>query len=140
MRYRYYSNLIGKMRKDREFRQQYCRNSTKVGERKRKSWREKDFEFRQRSYRNSSTQIPCPSPVSCPVCPECGVLPKKNQLRQCHCWKWEGKKIEWNCGNVIAENGRKKKLLLPKSGKEFKKKKCYVHNIFIILSQQITGN
>ena len=29
-----------------------------------------------------------------------------------------GKKIEWNYGNVIAENGRKKKLL-PKSGKKF---------------------
>ena len=29
------------------------------------------------------------------------------------------KKIEWNYGNVIAENGRKKKILLPKSGKKF---------------------
>ena len=50
-----------------------------------------------------------------------------------------GKKIEWNYGNVIAENGRKKKILLPKSGKKFLKK-CYVHNIFIILSQQIIGD
>ena len=41
-----------------------------------------------------------------------------------------------NYGNVIAENGRKKKLWLP----EFKKKKCYVHNIFTTFSQQITGN
>ena len=49
------------------------------------------------------------------------------------------KKIEWNYGNVIAENGRKKKNLLPKFGKKFLKK-CYVHNIFIILSQQITGD
>ena len=30
-----------------------------------------------------------------------------------------GKKIEWNYGNVIAENERKKKMLLPKSGKKF---------------------
>ena len=30
-----------------------------------------------------------------------------------------GKKIEWNYGNFIAENGRKKKNLLPKSGKKF---------------------
>ena len=30
-----------------------------------------------------------------------------------------GKKIEWNYGNIIAENGRKKKNLLPKSGKKF---------------------
>ena len=50
-----------------------------------------------------------------------------------------GKKIEWNYGNVIAENERKKKILLPKSRKKFLKK-CYVHNIFIILSQQITGD
>ena len=31
------------------------------------------------------------------------------------------KKIEWNYGNVIAENERKKKILLPKSGKKLKK-------------------
>ena len=48
------------------------------------------------------------------------------------------KKIEWNYGNVIVENGGEKNLL-PKSGKKFLKK-CYVHNIFIILSQQITGD
>ena len=29
------------------------------------------------------------------------------------------KKIEWNYGNVIAKNGRKKKYLLLKSGKKF---------------------
>ena len=45
-----------------------------------------------------------------------------------------------NCGNVIAENGRKKKLWLPKSGEEFKKNWCYIHNIFTIFSQQITGD
>ena len=64
------------------------------------------------------------------------------------------KNIFGNCGNGIAENGKKKlngimamslpkmggkKNLLPKSGKKFLKK-CYVHNIFIILSQQITGD
>ena len=32
-----------------------------------------------------------------------------------------------------------KKNLLPKFGKKFLKK-CYVHNIFIILSQQITSD
>ena len=31
-------------------------------------------------------------------------------------------KICGNCGNVIAENGRKKKLWLQKSGEELKKK------------------
>ena len=59
-----------------------------------------------------------------------------------------------NCGNGIAENAKKKlngimamslpkmggkKNLLPKFGKKFLKK-CYVHNIFIILSQQIIGD
>ena len=29
------------------------------------------------------------------------------------------KKIEWNYSNVIAKNGREKKILLPKSGKKF---------------------
>ena len=63
---------------------------------------------------------------------------KKNSFVAMALLKME-KKIEWNYGNVIAENGRKKKILLPKSGKKFLKK-CYVHNIFIILSQQITGD
>ena len=38
-----------------------------------------------------------------------------------------------NCGNVIAENGREKKMWLPKSGKELKKKVLrsqYFYNIF----------
>ena len=78
-------------------------------------------------------------------------------------WQWDGRN-RWkifflgNCGNGFAKNGRgkklngivamslpkmggKTKLLLSKFGEEFKKKKnCYVHNIFIILLQQITGN
>ena len=33
--------------------------------------------------------------------------------------KMEKKNFEWNYGNVIAENWRKKKILLPKSGKKF---------------------
>ena len=35
--------------------------------------------------------------------------------------------------------GEKKELWLPKSGEELKKN-CYVHNIFVTFSQQITGN
>jgi len=142
---RYCSNLIGEMRKEREFRQQCCRNSTKIGERKRKSWREKDFEFRQRCYRNSSAQIPClSSKKTIAAMPLPNREKKKRKFFSSNCGNGiaengRGKKIEWNCGNVIAENGRKKKLLLPKSGEELKKKKkCYIHNIFIILSQQIT--
>ena len=45
-----------------------------------------------------------------------------------------------NCGNVIVENGRKKKFWLPKSKEEFKKKKSYVNNIFTTFSQKITGD
>ena len=63
--------------------------------------------------------------------------------------------MEWICGNGIAENGKKKlngimAMSLPKMGGKKKnfvaeiweeiKKKCYVHNIFIILLQQITGD
>ena len=32
-----------------------------------------------------------------------------------------GKKIEWNYGNVIAENGRKKKICCQNLGRNFKK-------------------
>ena len=39
--------------------------------------------------------------------------------------KMGGKKKKKNCGNKVAENEGKKK--------------CYVHNIFTIFSQQITG-
>ena len=65
-------------------------------------------------------------------------------------------KKEINCGNAIAEIGEGKKkfvtivaMLLPKMGGEKIvvveiwegiKKKCYVHNIFTIFSQQITGD
>ena len=46
------------------------------------------------------------------------------------------KKICVDCGNVIAKNGRKKKLWLPKSGEEFKKKSV----TFTIFLQQIIGD
>ena len=82
MLYRYCLKLIGELRKEKEFRQHCCRNSTKIGERKRKRWREKVEEFRQHCYRNSSTQIPA-RPVPC-------VLKKSN------------------CGNAIAEIGKKR--------------------------------
>ena len=71
--YRYCLKLIGERRKEKEFRQHCCRNSTKIGERKRKRWREKEEEFRQHCYRNSSAQIPA-------------------RLRQFHCWNRKKKK------------------------------------------------
>ena len=43
--YRYCFKLFSKLRKENELRQYHCRNSTKVGERKIKSRREKFFIF-----------------------------------------------------------------------------------------------
>ena len=62
--YKYCSNLFRNLRKKSEFRQYHCCNSTKVGERKRKSGREKFFIFG-----NTITEIPsahtcCPSGCS----------------------------------------------------------------------------
>ena len=74
MFYRYCLKLIGKLRKEKEFRQQCCQNSTKIGERKTKRQREKKEEFRQHCYRNSSAQNAARSI-------------KKKQLRQRHCRK-----------------------------------------------------
>ena len=88
-------NLIGELRKEKEFRQQCCRNSTKVGERK------------KRNFGNAVTEIPLPK------C-HCRNREKKENLF------WVivamalpkiGKKIEWNYGNVIAENERKKNVV-----------------------------
>ena len=100
MLYRYCLKLIGELRKEKEFRQQYCRNSTKIGERKRKRWREKEEEFRQHCYQNSFAQIPAPL-VSC-------VLKKSNYGNAI---AEIGKKRNFffgNCGNDIVENGKKK--------------------------------
>ena len=96
---------------------------------KEKRWREKEEEFQQHCYQNSSAQIPT-RPVSCVLKKSnCGNAiaemgkKRKNIFGNCgNDIAKNGKKIEWNYGNVIAENGRKKKILLPKSGKKFKKK------------------
>ena len=55
LRYRYCLNLIGELRKEKEFRQQCCRNSTKVGERK------------KRNFGNAVTEIPLPKFLPDPV-------------------------------------------------------------------------
>ena len=116
--YRYCLKLIGELRKEKEFRQQCCRNSTKIGERNRKSWREKEEEFRQRCYRNSSAQIPA---RSCVLCARVWSGKKKKQFVAMALPKMGKKKIEWNYGNVIAENGRKKKCCCRNLGRNFKK-------------------
>ena len=131
------------MRKEKEFRQECCRNSTKIRrEKNKKAERERrgistTEEFRQHCYRNSSAQNPV-RPV------------KKKQLRQRHCRNRKGKKffflvivtmalpkmgkkIEWNYGNVIAENGREKKFFYQNLGRNLKKKMLrsqYFYNTF----------
>ena len=94
--YRYYLNLIGKLRREKEFRQQCCRNSTKIGERKRKRGREKAEEFRQHCYRNSSAQNAAHAVKKKAIAAK--PLPKKEKKKVCF----------GNCGNAIAENGKKK--------------------------------
>ena len=87
-------NLIGKLRKEKEFRQQCCRNSTKIGERE----RQKGGERKKRNFGNTVTEIPLPK-----------MLPV--QLKKS------------NCGNAIAKIGEKKILVivamaLPRMGKK----------------------
>ena len=85
LRYKYCSKLFRKLRKKSEFRQQCCRNSTKVWERKRKSGRKKILNFG-----NVITEI-----LAAQTCwPKTSRnRGKKNlwQLWQCHCRKWEEK-------------------------------------------------
>ena len=121
------------MRKDSEFRQHRCQNSTKVGERKRKSGREKFFIFG-----NTITKIP-----SAQTCYRVGARSvsarKENQLWQWHCrirrffFFFFG-----NCGNAIVENGRKKIVVAKITCEELKKKKVlrlqYFHNKSQVIS------
>ena len=45
--------------------------------------------------------------------------------------KKKKKKVEWNCGNGIAENGRKKKIVVAKITCEELKKKSVTSTIFL---------
>ena len=85
---------------------------------KEKKGREKEEEFRQHCYRNSSAQ-------------NAAWSVKKKQLRQCHCQNTKKKICSGNCGNAIAENGKKKLWNLWMS----KKNSYHVHDIFTIFSQ-----
>ena len=94
--YRYRFNLFSNLRKESELRQYHCRNSTKVGERKIKSWREKFLIFGNGIAAIPSAHTYCPG--GCSKC-EC-AQGKPNDGKK--------KKIG-NCGNAIAEIGKEKK-------------------------------
>ena len=113
LHYRHCSKLYRELRRESEFRQWCCRNSTKVWERKRKSGWEKILNFS-----NHITEIPiaqtCWSKTNCGnAIAEIGG----KKLWQCHCRKWEEKKI------MVAEiwRGIKKKKVL---------RTQYFYNIF----------
>ena len=74
------------------------------------------------------------------------VLPKLGEKKICENLivamplpKQGNKKKFSNCGNDIAENERKNKIMVAKIWGGIKKK-CYVHNIFTTFSQQIIGD
>ena len=100
--YRYYFNLFSNLRKESELRQYHCRNSTKVGERKIKSRREKFFIFGNGIATIPSAYTCCPG--GCLKC-EC-VQGKPNDV--------EKKKLAIVVMPLPKMGGKKKKWL-PKS-------------------------
>ena len=111
------------MRKEREFRQQCCRNSTKVGERKRKSGREK--------FLISAT----PSPkfllpiLAARVGARSVSARKENQMWQWHC-RNKKKKI-WQLWQCHCREWEKKKIVVAKITCEELKKKFVTSTIFL---------
>ena len=108
--YRYWSKVLGKMRKETEFRQRCCRNCKKkynvLG--KRENWI---------SVMRLPKLLSCPSSTSewivATKLPKIGGIKKKKK----ELWpKMGGKK--------------KRKELWQQSCKKWRKKKCYIHNIF----------
>ena len=85
----------------------------KWGERKRKRGREKVEEFRQHCYRNSSAQNAARSV-------------KKKAIAATPLLKKEKKICFGNCGNAIAENGKKNYEIC-----EWVKKKVVTYTIFL---------
>ena len=119
-----------------------------------KNRREKDKKVERERRGISATLLPkflCPN--SCPFCAcvlkksNCGNAIAEIEKKKRNFFlvivamalpKMEKKKLNGIMAMSLPKMGEKKNLL-PKSGKKFQKK-CYVHNIFIILSQQITGD
>ena len=116
MCYRHCFKLFKELRKESEFWQRCCQNSTKVWERKRKSGREKILNFGNHVIEILAAQI----------------CSQRNQLWQCHCRNRRVKKIivaivamslpKMGEKKIVAEiwGGIKKKVLRPQ----------YFYNIF----------
>ena len=126
--YRYCLKLIGELRKEKEFRQQCCRNSTKIR-------REKDKKVEREKRGISTTLLPkflCPNSAH-PVQRKKQLQQKKILVIVAMALPKMRKKIEWNYGNVIAENGRKKKKFVAEIWEEILKKMLrsqYFYNTF----------
>ena len=109
-------NLIGKLRREKEFRQQCCRNSTKMR-------REKKKKGERESKGISATLLPKF------LCPKyCPFSLKKSNCGNAIAEKGKKKICFGNCGNAIAKNGKKNYKIC----EWVKKKSCHVHNIFTI--------
>ena len=93
LRYKNCWNLFGILRKETKFRYYHCRNSTKSMREKKKNVDRENVEFRQRGYRNSSVQFCCLGVRDVRGVPKVKRKRKKN---------WQT-----NCGNAVAEIGKK---------------------------------
>ena len=108
-----------------------------------KSMREKEKKWERPrekilNFDNHITEIPVAQTCWLSVCEVLEVWSAQREINCCNAIaEIGGKKI---CGNAIAENGRKKKIMVFEIWRGIKKKKCYVHNICTIFSQQITGD
>ena len=92
LRYRNCSNLFEILRREIEFRYYRYRNSTKSIREKKKKVERENVEFRQRGYRISCAQFCCPSVSAW------SARSEKKKKKNC----------QTNCGNAIAEIGKKK--------------------------------
>ena len=127
--YRYCSNLFSNLRKESEFRQYHCRNSTKVGERKRKSGREKFLIFD-----NTITEIPS-AHTCCPSgCLKCGCVQGKPNVAMALPKQKKKKKLTI-VAMPLPKMGGKKIVVAEITCEELEKKKVlrlqYFYNIFI---------
>ena len=109
--YRNCSNLFGILRREIEFQYYCCRNSTKSMREKKKKVERENVEFRQQGYRISCAQFCYLGVRGVRWVPEV-KRKKKNFFWQTNCGNAIAeigkKKICNNCGNGIAENGGKK--------------------------------